>query len=372
MKIGKNFDYAIFAIVVILVMFGVVMVFSASYYTNQSNDGDGLNYFWQQLLGAGIGLAAMIVLACVDYHVYQKMFIPALLMLVSAVFLVMVLFTQEDTGGAKRWLDLGFVSFQPSEAGRFALLVFCADWLARYRQEITGRDFRKFMGAISAPFLAAGAVCGLILAENSLSMTAATGLMFICLLVAAGISGRVLALLGAGAAGLGTVFALIKPYRVARLTIFTNPWKDPLKNGYQVIQSLYALGAGGLLGVGLGNSRQKYLFLKYCESDFILSIIGEELGFVGVAALLAAFLALIWRGMLTATRAPDTFGLLLAAGITAVIAIQVIINVAVVTSSMPPTGVPLPFISKGNTSLVIFMSEIGILLNISSQRKRQT
>ena len=158
---------------------------------------------------------------------------------------------------------------------------------------------------------------------------------------------------------------------MARLTIFTNPWEDPRASGFQLIQSLYALGAGGLFGVGLGNSRQKYLFLTYCESDFILSIIGEEFGFVGVAVLLIVFIALIWRGTLTAMYAPDTFGLLMAAGITALIAIQVIINVAVVTSSMPPTGVPLPFISAGNTSLIIFMSEIGVLLNISSQRKRQ-
>ncbi|MGI5877184.1 MAG: FtsW/RodA/SpoVE family cell cycle protein [Christensenellales bacterium] len=367
----KNFDYLIMLIVVGLVLFGVVMVFSASYYSYQVREGDGLSRFIKQLQGAAIGLALMIILAFVDYHVLQRALIPVGLLLISIAFLVVVLFTEEDILGAKRWLDLGFISFQPSEVARFALLVFCADWLSRFRREVTGRDFRKFMRGMSAPFLAAGVVCGLILAGNSLSMTIATALMFFCLLVTVGISGRILALTGTGVGVLGAVFTFIAPYRVARFTIFTNPWKDPRDSGFQLIQSLYALGAGGLFGVGLGNSRQKYLFLTYCESDFILSIIGEELGFLGVTVLLIFFMALIWRGTLTAMYAPDTFGLLMAAGITALIAIQVIINVAVVTSSMPPTGVPLPFISAGNTSLIIFMSEIGVLLNISSQRKRQ-
>jgi cell division protein FtsW len=188
--------------------------------------------------------------------------------------------------------------------------------------------------------------------------------------VAAGINWKRFAVMLSACGVFGFVFTVTEAYRLRRLLIFLHPWSDPRGDGYQIVQSLYALGNGGLFGVGLGNSRQARLFLPYAESDFILSIIGEELGFVGFAVLVVFFWVLIWRGLLVATRAQDEFGMLMATGITSLIGIQFLINVLVVTSTMPPTGVPLPFISNGNTSLVIFMAAVGILLNISRRQLR--
>ena len=377
---NKKFDYSILVVVLILALFGILMVYSASYYQAQIAEStktsgvlgmlSGISGLRKQVMGFAIGAVVMLGLSFLDYHWLQKKYVYYGLLLISVVFLVLVLGTKTETNGAKRWLDLKFVQFQPSEVARFAIVVLTAVFFSDKRILAQCRTVGSFFKMFWLPMVALGMVCGLILLGKNLSMTATVTLIFLAMVFAAGVQGKTIGVLSLGIGGLAAGFTVFESYRLRRLMIFLNPWKDPKKDGYQVIQSLYALGSGGLFGVGLGNSRQKYLFLTYADSDFILSIIGEELGFFGVILLLATFMFLIWRGCLVATRAKDRLGMLLAVGITSMVAIQLVIHVAVATSSMPPTGVPLPFISAGNTSLIMFMAAIGILLNISRQSGR--
>ncbi len=361
----KGVDYAILAITVLLMLFGLVMVFSASYYLSLSSGGEGAKFLMKQLLGAAIGLGALWLMSLFPYQrFFNNRFIPIAAVGISVALLVAVLF-MPSKNDVNRFITVGPIQFQPSELGRIALILFYAWWISHHGEEIRSRNFKKFMHGIGAPLLVLGLVAGLVLAGKNLSMAFSTVLIALAMLLVAGINWRPFLALLTGGTALGVLFTVTESYRMKRLLIFMNPWKDPRGDGYQLIQSLYALGNGGLFGVGLGNSRQKLLWLPYAESDFILSIIGEEFGFLGMALLVAAFWALVWRGMLVAARAPDEHGMLLAAGITSLIGIQFLINILVVTSSMPPTGVPLPFISNGNTSLVVFMAAVGVLLNVS-------
>jgi cell division protein FtsW len=249
--------------------------------------------------------------------------------------------------------------------------VFLSWWISRHKEEIRHEKLSVFLiKGFLVPFVATALITGLILWGKNLSMAVSTLLIALALFLVAGVNWkRLLCMLGS--CGLfGYIFTVTEAYRYRRLFIFLNPWSAPATDGYQLVQSLYALGNGGVFGVGLGNSRQKLLYLPYAESDFILSIVGEEFGFIGFALLVLLFWILICRGMAVASRAPDDFGLLMATGITALVGVQFLINVLVVTSSMPPTGVPLPFISNGNTSLVVFMAAVGILLNISRHRTK--
>lgn len=365
-------DFVVLAIVIGLVMFGILMVFSASYYNSQSNGGTGVAFFLKQAMGAGIGFVMMIILSHIDYHRYQKAGVPFLLILISIILLVLVLFISDEINGAKRWIDLGFVSFQPSEIARIAIILFSADYFSKRSRALRTNKVKEYI-SISLPVLFYLIVmCGLIIIEPNLSMMISVLAVVFCIMIAVGTHSKPLfSMIGAGVvAGIG--FILTASYRLKRFKIFLDPWKDPRDDGYQLIQSLYALGSGGVTGVGLGNSRQKHLYLTFGESDFILSVIGEELGFIGILILMAIFVVLIIRGMRIAQSAPDSFGLLLATGIVSMIAIQVVIHTAVITSSMPPTGVPLPFVSAGNTSLIMFMSAVGVLLNISRSTVRIT
>jgi len=244
-----------------------------------------------------------------------------------------------------------------------------ADQLSYFYDEICQRrNFRLCMDYAWPTFLVAGLLCVLILAGNALSMTAITGITFLILLWVANFNTRLVGFISVGVFAMGAAVIRFSEFRWNRMMIFRDPWQDPQGAGYQLIQSLYALGNGGLFGVGIGNSRQKYQYLTYGDSDYILSIISEEVGFVGVVILILAYLFLIYRGLLVARRAPDRLGMLLATGITSILAIQLIINILVVTSVMPPTGVPLPFISSGGSSLLIFLASMGLLLNISRFR----
>ncbi len=373
-------DYMIFVLVMILSLFGLIMVFSASYYTYavKNSDTSGITVLLKQGWMVVIGLVAMIVTMQIPYHFYSRFrvkgfsAIAILAVVVSLALLVAVLLTAEDKNGAKRWLAIGPISFQPSEVARFAMILFVADEFARKRDDLVQRrDFIRFAKAFAPSLLVAGSICALILLGSNLSMTAATGLTFLCMCIAVGINWRFITLMAVGALALGVFFTVTEDYRMARAVIFTDPFSDPADKGYQLVQSLYALGSGGLTGVGLGNSTQKYLYLTYGDSDFIFSIIGEEIGFIGIVAMLAVYALLMVRGLRCAWYAQDTYGLMLATGIISTIAIQLLINVAVCTSSMPPTGLPLPFISSGGSSIVIFMAETGILLNVS-RFSRQT
>lgn len=357
-------DYIMLVCCIGLVVFGLVMVFSASYYTSQSKGGDGTYFLLKQVLGAALGIVVMMICAFLPLRAYNNLALPILLTLVSMGLLIWALMLP-DVNGAKRWVEIAGQSVQPSEIGRVAVMYFTAVWLARYQDDLRSRIPRRFFRAILPPLAVMGVIFVLIILGSNLSMAASTLLLFMVMIIAAGINWRAFGTF-MGLGGLAVVLlTVLEPYRLRRMLIFSDPFSDPQKNGYQLVQSLYALGSGGLFGVGLGNSRQKYLYLPYSESDFILSIIGEEFGFVGLCVLMLVFWIFIWRGIVAAIKAPDRFSMLMGIGIVGLVAVQLLINVAVVTSSMPPTGVPLPFISAGNSSLIVFMALTGILLNIS-------
>ncbi|MDD3242839.1 MAG: putative lipid II flippase FtsW [Eubacteriales bacterium] len=360
----NRMDYIMLVCCLGLVIFGLVMVFSASYYTSQSKGGNGTYFLIKQITGAALGVGVLLVCAFVPVKWFDNLAIPGFLIVVSIGLLIWAL-TKDAVNGAKRWVEIAGQSVQPSEIGRVAVMYFTAVWLSRHQDDFKSRVPRRFFLAILPPLAVVLVIFLLIILGSNLSMAASTLILFMLMLVVGGINGKAFGMLS-GAGGVAVVLlAVLEPYRLKRMLIFTDPFKDPQKTGYQLVQSLYALGSGGLFGVGLGNSRQKYLYLPYSESDFILSIIGEEFGFVGMIILMIVFWIFIWRGFVTALRAPDAFMMLMATGIVALVAIQLIINVAVITASMPPTGVPLPFISAGNSSLIVFMAATGILLNIS-------
>lgn len=360
-------DYVVAVIVIGLVLFGIIMVFSATYYSSQASGDTGEEFYYKQIQGAVIGLAAMFLLSLIDYHIFSRNIIIFAAVFGSIILLILVLFT-EKINGAHRWLDIGFL-FQPAELARFAIMLFTAKTLSKSTSLCRSKSLLVFVQDELIYFIALAGICVLIAIEPSLSMTLMLVGMVICIFIVAGVPMKPIIIFGSFTAAIGSITIFTQEWRMDRVKIFLKPWLDPSDSGYQLTQSLYALGSGGLLGVGLGNSKQKLLYLTYGNSDFILSIIGEELGFIGVALLLIAFIILIIRCFVIAINCKDLFGTLLAAGITATISIQLVLNVAVISCSIPPTGVPLPFISSGNTSLIVFMAAIGILLNISRQTR---
>ncbi len=367
-RLGK-LDFAILTVTILLTLFGLVMVFSASYYEAQQNKGGSTFYLTKQLLGAGVGVVVMLLASVLAYRVYNRPIVPYFLVLLSVVLLIVVLFADRKNN-VNRFLNIGGFSFQPSELGRLAVVFFIAWWTPKHSEQMRSDKLKVvFTEGLGMPLLVAGGISGLILAGKNLSMAGSTLLVALVMMLVAGVRLKPLLIMLGVTIIFGVVFTLIEAYRMTRLIVFMNPWNyvggDTNDEGYQLVQSLYALGNGGVFGVGLGNSRQKLLYLPYMYSDFILSIIGEELGFLGLCALVLAFWVLLWRGMLVAAKALDEYGMMLAAGITALIGIQFLINLLVVTSTMPPTGVPLPFISAGNTSLIVFMAAVGVLLNVS-------
>jgi len=354
----KAVDHSLLIATVVLVGFGIVMVFSASFYYTEQRWGDSYFFFKRQLLWAAVGFLAMIAASLYNYSNLRKLSIP--LIVVSLGLLVAVLIVGDERNFARRWLDIAGVSLQPSEVARFAMIVFLADSISRRKDSI-----RYFFKGVLPYLLLLGVFFALILMQPNFSMAGSLTILVMVMLFVGGMRIWHLFLLAVSGAASGWALLKAADYRVDRLTAFLDPWSDPLDTGYQLIQSLYALGSGGAFGMGFGQSRQKHLFIPHPETDFIFAIIAEEWGFIGATILMLMFLFMIWRGIIIALTAPDLFGCLLAAGIISLIAIQVIINVAVVTGSMPPTGLPLPFISFGGSSLLLFMGSIGVLLNIS-------
>lgn len=356
-------DFILMLIVFVLLSIGLVMVFSASSVADLAKHHDAFYTFKRQLAWAGLGFLAMIFMMNFDYHRLRKISKP---LLIFAIILLIVVLFMPARNGARRWIGFGTMSIQPSEIAKFAIILYMSSGLVEKKDKIKS----LFKGIL--PFvLVGGFVFGLILIEPNLSVAGTVLLVVFFLLIVAGARKRhltLLALLGSVAA---VAFTLSEEYRYKRFTAFMDPWKDPLDTGYQAIQSLLALGSGGLMGAGLGKSHQKFFYIPEPQNDFIFSIIGEELGFIGATVILTLFLVLIWRGVKVALNSSDTFGSLLAAGITSLIAIQTLINIAVATSSMPITGIPLPFISYGGSSLIFMMMAVGILLNISRFEKNR-
>lgn len=358
-KMGE-IDYGIFYTVALLLTIGVVMVYSASSYYAMFMYKDSMFFLKKELMAGVVGVIAMAVAMSVDYHKIKKY---TAIIMIATIPILLAVFLFPGTNGAQRWINLGPLSFQPSELAKYVVVLFLARSL-----EVKGEGVKDFKTGI-VPYLAtSGFYAAIVLAEKNLSIASVIMIVTFLVLFAAG--GRIKHLFGIVAPALvaaAVAFTVLEPYRMKRLMSFTNPWKDPIGDGYQLIQSFYALGAGGVTGLGLGQSRQKTLYMPEPHNDFIFSIIGEELGLIGCICIILLFVIFVWRGISVAMKARDTYGTLLAIGITGVVAVQSLINIAVVTGSMPVTGVPLPFISYGGTSLVINMTAIGILLNISRQ-----
>ncbi|MGB9780005.1 MAG: stage V sporulation protein E [Caldanaerobacter sp.] len=360
MKKKPPVDYGILLVVMILVAVGVVMVFSASAATAEYMYNDPYYFLKRQLMWAILGFFAMVFAMNMDYSLFRRWAGAILVISIALLVLVLIPGIGVERYNATRWIGVGNFSFQPSELAKYALIIYLAKYFDKHPEYAA--SFRK--GIIPVLGLA-GVFFGLIMLQPNFSTA---GIIFIVAVVMLFVAGAKTSHMGIlFSTGLfGAVFVISSfKYVRERVMTFLNPWQDIQRSGYQIVQSLYALGSGGLFGVGLGNSRQKLMYLPMPHNDFIFSIIGEELGLVGTVTILFMFLYLILRGLRVAAKAPDLFGCLLATGITSLIGIQAFINVAVVTSSMPPTGVSLPFISYGGTSTLIMMAGVGILLNIS-------
>lgn len=353
-------DYTLVITILLLLAIGLVMVLSASSPTALSESGNSYKYFVKQLIFAGIGIVAMCIISKIDYRFYQKFYKHA--WWISLILLVLVLAIGREVNEAKRWIYVTeSLSFQPSEIVKFLMIVFYAGILVKDRNELNqyAKGFVKHI-CLLLPIIAL-----LLLQPHFSASVVIIGVCATMMIVAGCKFGHFVAT--GGTVGVPAIVALIikAPYRLARVTTFIDPWQDATGKGWQVIQSLYAIGSGGLFGAGLGESKQKYLYIPEPHNDFIFSVLAEEIGFIGCAVVIILFAVFIWRGILIAMRSPDMFGSLIAIGITALVAIQVIINIAVVTSSMPATGMPLPFFSYGGTALFILLCEMGVLLNIS-------
>lgn len=356
----KSPDYVIFFAIIALLGIGVVMVYSSSAISAYVNFDDSYYFLKRQLIWASLGIVSMLFTMNIDYHVWRKLAKPILLATLVLLGLVLVPGLGRVVNGARRWLGFGSLYLQPSEIAKLSMVLYCATSLARSQDKIN-----SFMKGVVPNLAVLMLVFGLILKEPDLGTALAIGATVFILLFSAGAKVTHLASLGlTGVAGV-VVAILVEPYRLKRLIAFSDPWADPLNTGYHIIQSLYAIGSGGLFGVGLGRSREKFLYLPEPHTDFIFAILGEELGLIGTLAVILLFFLFAWRGYKVAISAPDVYGSLLAAGLTTMITIQALMNIAVVTASMPVTGIPLPFLSFGGSALIFTLSGVGILLNIS-------
>ncbi len=357
----RSADFVIVLLVLALVLFGTVMVFSASYYRSINTTGSPYGYLKKQVVFVITGFIILYVVSILDYHIWKKFAIPV--MLLSLGLLVLVLVAGTTVAGGQRWIGVGPITIMPGEIAKIAVIIFAAYFFADDPDRI--RSLKR--GILPMVFLG-GLVAGLIVLQPNLS-TAMTVLgILVAVLFIAGLDVRyIYGLVIVGAAGIAGICLFGQSYQRKRITSFLDPFADPQGDGFQVVQSLLALGTGGLFGKGLGKSVQKNLYLPEPQNDFILAIIGEELGFVAIVLLMAFFMLLIWRCCRVAMDAPDRFGMLLSGGVAAMIGLQVIMNVAVVTSSMPPTGIALPFISYGGNSLWLTMGAVGLVLSVSRQ-----
>jgi cell division protein FtsW len=337
-------------------LIGLLMVFSASQFYNSGDPGFLLR---QQLIWAALGFIALAVTARVDYHYWQRLSVPG--MLVTLALLVIVLKYGQILNGGQRWLSLRLFRFQPSEAAKLAVAVYIADWMARRGDKVTTIT----QGLL--PFLAMiGVVLGLVVMQNDLGTAAIIACLAIAMFFSAGASVRqLIPMLGLGVAGMAAIVAF--SFRRGRVDAFLHPLPQgcAVASSYQVCQGLIALGSGGLFGRGLGDSLQKAFYLPYPFNDSIFAVIGEELGLIGCALVLGLFVLLAYRGSRAARQAPDLFGALLAGGITCWLVAQALVNVGAVVDAIPFTGVPLPFVSFGGSSLVTSLAAVGVLLNIS-------
>ena len=360
-KLNKgSLDMPFLIILLIIVAFGLVMLFSASYANAYYYRNDSFHYIKRQLIFAVAGLVMMFIISKIDYHILQKFALP--LYLVSLVLLVLVLIFPGG-GNAKRWLGIGSFQFQPSEVAKFAVILICARWIS-----LNHKVMNTFRFGVLPFMIILGLVAVLMVLEPHLSGTI---LILSIGLVLMFVGGTQLRWFGIGLCVIAAAVTVIiltpnlVSYAQDRVEMWLNPWSDPQVKGYQTIQSLYAIGSGGFMGLGLGNSRQKYLYIPEAQNDFVFSILCEELGFVGATIVIILCALLVWRGISIAMRAKDKFGSILAVGLTMQVGLQAILNIAVVTNTIPNTGISLPFFSYGGTSLIMLLCQMGVILSIS-------
>lgn len=364
----RSIDWYTLIPVLLLLCIGIIMVLSASSATtaaevlrNQAGESetqvDPFRYFNKQLVSVLIGLGAMLFTSNIDYRKWKQFVKPALYI---SVGLLLVVFAFPAKNGAHSWIILGGRQFQPSEFVKLCLILVLAHIISTKKEKMN--SFEK--GLLPA-LVSIGMICGLVLMEPDLGSAMVIAITSFFMLFAGGANLKHLAALGSVGGALGAVAMIAEPYRFARWMAFIDPFKDPRGIGYQIIQSLYAIGSGGFFGVGLGQSMQKFGHIPEQHTDFIFSILAEELGFLGASLIIILFLFFAARGLIIAKNTRDSFGSLLASGITSLIIVEAIINIAVVTSSMPVTGITLPFISFGGSSLIFKLAAVGVLLNIS-------
>ncbi|WBX79650.1 stage V sporulation protein E [Virgibacillus salarius] len=357
-------DYILLGVIISLLLIGVIMVYSSSYVWAEYKFGDAWYYVKRQVLFAGVGVAAMLFVMKIPYSTWKKYARVILLACFILLFLVLILGIGMVRGGAQSWIGIGAFSIQPSEFMKLGLIIFLSAFLATKQKYITSLK-QGFLPSIMLIFTA----FGLIMLQPDLG----TGMVLVltCMILVFAAGARLSHFFGLALLGLIGFVGLIAsaPYRISRITAFLNPWEDPLGDGFQIIQSLYAIGPGGLMGLGFGNSLQKYFYLPEPQTDFIFAILGEELGFIGGTIVLLLFLLLLWRGIKVSLEAPDLFSRFLALGIVSMLAIQAMINISVVIGLIPVTGITLPFLSYGGSSLTLILCSVGILLNISRYTK---
>lgn len=352
-------DLFFLAAVLLLAGWGVVCVYAASSYNAEVQYGDEFYFFKKQLIGFVLGTAAMAGVSFIPYEKLKKIGIPALVVSLALLALVFIPGVGRSNYGATRWIGIGPITIQPSELAKLGFVLFTAGYFAKDPARM-----RTLRGCL--PVLGAGlGICVLIILEPNMSVTMCVGAIMIGMLFLAGASKKALAAVCVPVLLAVPALIIAEPYRLQRLSAFMDPWASPKEEGYQLIQSLYALSNGNLFGVGLFNSRQKYRFLPFAESDFILSVIAEETGFFGVLCMFALIAFIVWRGFRIAARCGNFYGFLLAGGITLAFAVQSALNALVVSGCIPPTGLPLPLVSAGNTSLIVTMAGMGVVYGIS-------
>ncbi len=351
-------DVPYLVLTVLLVVIGLIMLFSASYARAYYKTGNSAKYFISQLMFAVMGMGVLFLFSRIPYEWYRKL--SLLILFVAIAILALVPLIGIEVGGATRWISLGFTRFQPSEIAKFAVITSFAAIMAAHT-----RDMKGFKYGFAPYMLILGVIAGLLYLEPHMSATLIILAVGFIMMILGGTNWKFLVGLVVVAVGLVAVYLLTKGYTADRIRAWLDPESDPLDKGLQILQSQYAIGSGGLTGLGFGRSRQKYMYLPEEHNDYIFAIVCEELGFIGAIGILALFALLIIRGYWIAMHARDRYSMLLAAGLTTLLALQVFLNVAVVTNLLPSTGISLPFFSSGGTALIMQLAENGIVLNIS-------
>ena len=361
---GERPDIVILVITLILVTVGTAMIYSSSSILAMEKFKDAQFFLKKQIFFVFIGMGAMVLLTKLDYHRLKKCAYPGIVLSVILLLLIFIPYVGIRAGGARRWLNLGLFSFQVTEMVKICIILFLAHFLARKVNYL-----KSFSRGILVPLVVTFIIIGLVALEPDFGTAVIIAMILMLMLFLAGCRMRHLAGLTALLIPAAIWMVMFKSYRIDRLKVFLNPWNDPGNKGFQIIQSLLSFGSGGTFGVGIGDGMQKLFYLPEPHTDFILSVIAEESGFVGVVLVIFLFAVLIVRGFMVAFRAPDLFGTLLAAGLTMVLAMGAFINIAGVMGLIPLKGLTLPFLSYGGTSLIMSLVAVGILLNISSHER---